>query len=62
MFVKPIPGRVVRDPATKIALPPEGAEVPGGDLYWHRRIAQGDVVEESPAVAAASQQARRAKS
>lgn len=61
MFVKPTPGRLVRDPVTKIHLPETGAEVPTGDLYWQRRIAHGDVVEVSSAVASATQQARRAK-
>lgn len=40
--VRPIPGRLVRDPLTRVALDEQGGEVP--DLpYWRRRIAAGDV-------------------
>lgn len=53
MYVKPaareVEGRplVVRDPDLLDLLPPEGREVPES-LYWHRRIAEGDVVLAQP--------------
>lgn len=53
MFVKPKDGLVVRDPATKRALPAEGAEVPETG-YWMRRLRDGDVVESTPAAPAAA--------
>ena len=43
MFVKPAPGRLVRDPVSKRPLPAEGAEVPE-NTYWIRRLACGDVI------------------
>ncbi|MDE3022258.1 MAG: DUF2635 domain-containing protein [Pseudomonadota bacterium] len=43
MFVKPVSGLLVREPATKQVLPPEGKEVLDGDLFWQRRIRDGDV-------------------
>lgn len=51
--VKPAPGLVVRDPATRQALPAEGAEVPR-NTYWMRRLRDGDVIEAQAAVKAAS--------
>ena len=44
MFVKPREGYKIRDPFKKDHLPPEGREVPDGDLYWHRLARDGDVV------------------
>lgn len=44
MKVKPAPGRSVRDPTTKLLLPPEGREVRDGDPFWARRIRDGDVI------------------
>jgi hypothetical protein len=45
MFVKPAAkGLLVRDPVTKRPLDEAGREVPDTDLYWARRLAQGDVV------------------
>lgn len=43
MFVKPTPGRKVRDPLTKRHLADAGAEVPSS-TYWLRRLDAGDVV------------------
>jgi hypothetical protein len=45
-----IPREGVRcvDPRTRQALPPEGAEVEL-DPYWHRRLADGDVVAKARA-------------
>jgi hypothetical protein len=42
MFVKPNPGRKVRDPESKLHLPESGLEVVASN-YWLRRIADGDV-------------------
>lgn len=47
MYVKPTEGRTVPDPARGDALPPEGRPVEPSQ-YWHRRIADGDVVEAVP--------------
>jgi hypothetical protein len=44
MIVKPAPGLVVRHPVTKQLLPPEGIEVPDGDIFWTRVLNDGDVV------------------
>jgi len=38
MRVKPTdPNAVIRDPITRMPLPPEGAEVPD-NLFWQRRL------------------------
>lgn len=56
MFVKPAGKLVngkplqVRDPKTKMQIPASGLEVPDGDTYWNRRIAEGDVVIAPPPV------------
>jgi len=41
----------VRHPQTKQIIPAEGIDVLPTDLYWHRRVQQGDVevVDEPPA-------------
>ncbi|WP_321810073.1 DUF2635 domain-containing protein [Burkholderia sp. BCC1985] len=46
MIVKPAPGLKVRHPVTKQFLPPEGIEVPDGDIFWTRAANDGDVVIE----------------
>jgi hypothetical protein len=46
MKVKPVQGRIVRDPRTMAILPQEGREVPDSDAYWQRRIRDGDVTAE----------------
>ncbi|CCP02968.1 Mu-like prophage FluMu protein [Erwinia amylovora Ea644] len=51
MFVKPVPGRIVRDPVKGTPLPASGENVPDS-AFWHRRLKDGDVVqakEEQPA-------------
>jgi hypothetical protein len=58
MFVKPVPGRKVRDPRTKQAIPETGIEVPDGDTYWTRRVLDGDVVVAKPAAAPSSKFAK----
>lgn len=57
MIVKPAPGLKVRHPVTKQFLPPEGIEVPDGDIFWTRVANDGDVVVESPAPATAMKKA-----
>jgi hypothetical protein len=67
MFVKPAPGLLLRDPVTKQLLsaapvegvkttvvPADGMQVGDHDLYWVRRIRDGDAVvvtSEAPAIA-----------
>ncbi|MFM0435903.1 DUF2635 domain-containing protein [Paraburkholderia strydomiana] len=51
MIVKPAPGLKVRHPVTKQFLPPEGIEVPDGDIFWTRAVNDGDVVVDAPATA-----------
>ncbi len=48
MFIKPASGLKVRDPVKKDLLPETGRQVKDGDLYWVRRLADGDVVEATP--------------
>lgn len=58
MVVQPVPGGPnVLDPVTKQFIPPEGISVDDFDLYWHRRIADGDarIVEpQAPATTKAA--------
>lgn len=51
MFVKPVPGRLVRDPVKGTLLPENGAEVPDDAYFWRNRLRDGDVekVEQAPA-------------
>lgn len=42
LHIRPLPGRLVRDPATRVAIDDTGAAVPDVP-YWRRRIAGGDV-------------------
>lgn len=49
MRVYPTPGLVVRDPVLRDALPAEGRDVPDDDLYWVRRIQDGDATLTPPA-------------
>ncbi|SIT50441.1 conserved hypothetical protein [Paraburkholderia piptadeniae] len=53
MKVKPAPGLKVRDPVLKDYLPDEGREVGDFDLYYIRRLRDGDVVlvDEAASVA-----------
>ncbi len=53
MFLKPASGRQVPDPDRGGFLPPEGRNVVPHQ-YWLRRLADGDVVESSPATPAAA--------
>lgn len=47
MFVKPAPGRVVRDPVKGAFLPESGEQVPD-NIFWGRRIKDGDVEAFDP--------------
>ncbi len=42
MLIKPNPGKLVRDPATKIPVPANGLDVPDSN-YWRRRAQDGDI-------------------
>ncbi|EDJ1348086.1 hypothetical protein GE847_16615 [Salmonella enterica] len=46
-FIKPAPGRMVRDPVTLEFLQPDGEEKPFTP-YWCRRLDDGDVIEFDP--------------
>lgn len=50
MFLKPVEGRQVPDPARGDHLPEGGRNVELTQ-YWQRRIADGDVVEAPPETA-----------
>lgn len=43
MFIRPMPGVLIRDPVSKALLPPEGRNVEASG-FWHRRLAEGSVV------------------
>lgn len=45
MIVKPAPGIKLRDPVTKQFISDEGHQVDDFDLYWIRRINDGDAVK-----------------
>ena len=45
--VTPLEGYRVRYPSGEL-MPPEGALVDENDPYWHRRIADGDVLIDTP--------------
>lgn len=49
MFVYPKPGLLIRDPEKHDLIPESGREVGDGDLYWLRRVADGDVTTTRPA-------------
>jgi hypothetical protein len=51
MFVKPAHGRIVRDPVSKLAISVDGHNVNETEMYWARRLRDGDIVEAKlPAV------------
>lgn len=56
IFVRPVPGRRVRDPGTMQPLA-EAGELKPLTTYWIRRLSDGDVVEAKPQ--AAEPKARR---
>jgi hypothetical protein len=58
MFVKPVDDRKVRDPHSMLHIPASGANVPDNDPFWHRRIAEGDVVVVADAPTASTPKAK----
>lgn len=42
MYAKPSPGRVVRDPVKGTLLPETGERVPN-NIFWNRRLKDGDI-------------------
>lgn len=48
MKVFPVPGRLVRDPATGLELGTEGFDITDTDAFWLRRLADGDVTDTGP--------------
>jgi hypothetical protein len=63
MYVKPAPRPehlktpeapdhlIVRDPVSGQVMPAEGRHVPDNDLYWHKRLLEGDIIEAKPPAA-----------
>jgi len=51
LYLKPAPGRVVRDPVTMEPLA-EAGEYKPRTAYWLRRLKEGDVVAGTPSVEA----------
>ena len=51
MLIKPIANKQIPDPVRGGFLPQGGANVDENDIYWQRRIADGDVevVTKKPA-------------
>jgi len=47
-FFIPAAGARVVDPASGEPLPPEGKAVSGNEVYWLRRLRDGDVIEAKP--------------
>jgi hypothetical protein len=47
--VYPVPGRLVRDPVTGRYVPAEGLDVSSTDLFWAKRLLDGDVTTTKPA-------------
>jgi hypothetical protein len=50
MMIYPVPGRTVRDPVSFQVLPDKGREVPDSDMFWTRRLRDGDVTTDPPVV------------
>jgi hypothetical protein len=48
MKVYPTPGLQTRDPVTKQLIPQEGIEVSDTDLFYTRRLRDGDVTLTAP--------------
>ncbi|ELH1937213.1 DUF2635 domain-containing protein [Salmonella enterica] len=59
-FIKPAPGRMVRDPDTLEFLKPDGEEK-SFTPYWCRRLDDGDVIEFNPNAAQPAVTAGKAK-
>lgn len=48
MYIKPIGNKQIPDPVRGGFLPQAGGEVDVNDMYWQRRINDGDVAEVKP--------------
>lgn len=48
MLIKPINGKQIPDPVRGGFLPQAGSEVDENDMYWQRRINDGDVEIAKP--------------
>ncbi|MGJ8619614.1 MAG: DUF2635 domain-containing protein [Methylophilaceae bacterium] len=48
MFIKPLDRKKIPDIVRGGFLPAEGAEVSDNDIYWQRRIKDGDVIISRP--------------
>jgi hypothetical protein len=46
--VYPTAGRVIRDPLTGAKVPEEGQEVDLSEIYWLRRLNDGDITTDAP--------------
>ena len=44
MIIKAKEGIILRDPVTKQIVPPDGKEVSDNDLFWQRRVRDGDAI------------------
>lgn len=47
LHIRPVAGRVVRDPETNTPLEPQGEKKPNIS-YWQRRLREGDVEAVKP--------------
>lgn len=45
MWIVPTEGYSLIDPTSGVIVPAEGMEVPDGDLFWIRRLRDGDCTE-----------------
>ena len=48
MMIKPVRGRMVRDPVTLALMPEEGRNIDDRDPFWRRRLRDGDVQVVEP--------------
>jgi hypothetical protein len=48
VFIKPKKGKQIPDPVRGGFLPETGANVDENDIYWHRRLSDGDVEIAKP--------------
>lgn len=49
MYIYPKLGLTIYDPVRGDVIPPEGREVDADDIYWLRRLRDGDVIDTDPA-------------
>jgi len=48
MFIKPVANKQIPDTVRGGFLPPDGGNVDDNDIYWQRRINDGDVEITKP--------------